>query len=187
MNQTILNRSRNDKFTLVMDIPEKLKDLEGFENADPIQFTVFGSPVPKIDVSSINLPYGGQHMAISSTSRPAYPPLNLKFLIDNKYKNYWLLWNWLNLFNDSYRSNTSMNQKINGYSEKIVLTNPFEKYVTKFSLFALDEYNNKIISFDYSGIFITGLGEINYSHQEENQIIGSATFAYNQMIVNMLK
>jgi hypothetical protein len=63
---------------------------------DKIEFTVFGSPVPKIEVKSIDLPFSGQHMNITSGARTDYGPLNLKFLLDSGYQNYWTLWNWLN-------------------------------------------------------------------------------------------
>ena len=104
MNQTVLNRARKDKFLFVLDIPNALKNiqdpvLQQNYNADPIQFTIVGSPVPKITVPSKEIPFGGQVYHTSSLSRPTYDPFNVKFFLDNGYQNYWILWNWLNLFN----------------------------------------------------------------------------------------
>ena len=102
MQQPVLNRSRSDKFAFVLDLPKALKDqvnsVLDITNADPVQFTTFGSPVPAVSVPDINLAYAGQSYHTSSNSRPAYPPLNIKFLVDNGYQNYWILWKWLNLF-----------------------------------------------------------------------------------------
>lgn len=192
MNQSILNRPRQDKFTLVLDLPEALRSmvdstLESSYKADTIQFTVFGSPVPKIEVPSVTLPYGGQSMKVSSYSRPSYPNLDLSFLVDSGYQNYWILWKWLNLFND-YADSTSDISSFAGTlpSGKILLKNKISQYVTNFTLFALDEYNNKLVSFKYTDAFVTTLGEIKYSHQESGQITGSASFAYNQMHVDLI-
>jgi hypothetical protein len=184
MNQAILNRSRNDKFLLVLEIPNALKDvydtvLNDNYDADSLQFTVFGSPVPNISVPNITLPYGGQNLNISSTARPAYPPLSLKFLIDNGYQNYWMLWKWLDLFNDSENSSTELTSKRS--------VNPMSDFTTTFSLIALDEYNNKLISFNYKSAFITNLSDINFSYQDPSEITCNVTFAYNQLDVKLLK
>ena len=72
------------------------------------------------------------------------------------------------------------------WEPNILSINPFSSYVTDFELFALDEYNNKIVNFKYSGCFITSLSEISFSHQDEGQITCSASFAYNQLHVNLL-
>jgi hypothetical protein len=105
MYQSSLNRSRNDKYLLIIDIPKALNNKydTGFNSkflADPLQITIYGSPVPDVKIPDIDIPYSGQVYKTSSLNRPAYTPLNIKFLIDNSYYNYWLIWNWLNLFND---------------------------------------------------------------------------------------
>jgi hypothetical protein len=192
MNQTILNRSRLDKFTLVLDLPIAMRKktdnlLQSPYKPDKIQFTVFGSPVPKVEVKSIDLAYSGQHMNITSGTRSDYGPLSLKFLVDNGYQNYWILWNWLNLFNNNEFSNSEINQPLDPPWDRFYLTqNPFSEYVTDFVLYSMDEYNNKLVEFKYSNSFITSLGEINFSHQDEGIITCSANFAYNQLQVNLL-
>jgi hypothetical protein len=192
MNQTVLNRSRNDKFVLVLDLPRVMKDsvdgvLQSSYSANQIQFTIFGSPVPKISVPEIDVPFGGQHIKVSSMSRPSFPSLDVKFLVDNGYQNYWTLWKWMNLFNDSRNSTSSLNTAVNTYKEPIRLTNPLDRYSSNFTLFALDEFDKRIISFEYTGVFITGLSEINYSYQDPAEITCNASFVYNQLNVNLLK
>jgi hypothetical protein len=194
MNQAILNKSRSDKFLMVLDLPTELKKkfdhiLESKYSADSIQFTTYGSPVPSVNVPSIDIPYDGQVYKTSSMSRPAYQPLNIKFFVDNGYKNYWILWQWLNLFNDAENSTSSIGIK-EIYKDlnidpklKISMTD----LVSKFSIFALDEYNNKIISFDYTHAFPVFLGEINYSHQDPSEITCNVGFSFNQLRVKLLK
>jgi hypothetical protein len=172
-----------------LDLPKALKDqvngVLNITNADPIQFTTFGSPVPAISVPAINIPYAGQSYHTSSNSRPEYPPLNLKILVDNGYQNYWILWKWLNLFNDSVNSVTDINSSTVNHN-KVILKNPLSDYTSTFSLFALDEYNNKIIEFKYTSAFITNLSPIEFSFQNSEQIICTATFVFNQLHVNLL-
>lgn len=192
MNQSILNRSRNDKFKLVMDLPIALKRkqdlvIQSNYNADQVQFTTFGSPVPSIKVNEIKVPFGGQVYNASSISRPSYDSLTLKFLIDNGYQNYWILWKWLNLFNNSEDSSTTLTEPVIMEIDDMRLTNPMSDFTTTFSLFGLDEFNNKIIEFKYTQAFITSLSPIEYSFQTANEIICTATFVFNQLNISLLK
>jgi hypothetical protein len=195
MYQSALNRSRSDKFILVVDIPKMLKDtydrvLQSENRADSIQFTIFGSPVPDIKIPAIEIPYGGQVYKSSSLSRPSYNDLNIKFLVDNGYKNYWVLWKWLNLFNDFKQSKTKLTESINVpvlNDEPIYLKNPMVDFTSKISIFGIDEYNNKIISFSYTNAFPISLGEISFDNQTANEIVCNVSFAFNQLHVDLLK
>lgn len=188
MYQSPLNRSRNDKFTMILDLPTAMKAISDpvlgtNYSADPIQFTIYGSPVPSITVPDINLPFGGQVARISSNSRPAYNPLTIKFLVDNGYKNYWILWNWLNLFNNSQTSSSDIASFPNNINQ---LKNPVSTYVSTFNIFSLDEYNNKVVNFSYTNAFPTGLSEINFSNQDPSEVNCTVTFAFNQLNVTLL-
>jgi hypothetical protein len=192
MNQTVLNRSRSDKFAFVLELPKVLKQqqdivLQKEYNADTIQFTTFGSPVPTITVPEVKVPFGGQVYNTSSISRPAYPPISLRFLVDNGYQNYWILWKWLNLFNDNKEGTTNLNAPLNSKKDDIILTNPIVDYAANFTLFGLDEFNNKIISFNYTQAFITGLSPIEFSFQNPAEITCTATFVFNQLRVDLIK
>jgi len=192
MNQSVLNRSRNDKFAFVLDLPLALKKqtdlvMSKAYNANQIQLTTFGSPVPSIRVSEIKVPFGGQVYNASSLSRPSYEALSLKFLIDNTYQNYWMLWKWLNLFNDTENSTTELTKIIPRANGEIGIDNPISDFTTTFSLFSLDEFNNKIVEFKYTQAYITSLSQIDYSFQGGTEIICTATFIFNQLIVSLLK
>lgn len=194
MNQSILNRSRADKFNLILDLPVALKKstdniLKDKFKADSIQFTVFGSPVPKIDVPEIKVPFGGQNAYVSSHVRPPAPALSLKYLVDNGYQNYWILWRWLNLFNDQSYSSSDVSNPPDGFGKWHNISTsstPLTDYQATFILYALDEYNNKIVSFKYKNAIITSLSELNYSHQENGEISGNVTFVYDQLIVELM-
>jgi hypothetical protein len=194
MLQPPLNRSRNDKFILVLDIPKALKNTfsQGFGdyfNVEPLQISIFGSPVPSISVPSIRMPFGGQSYQTSSFSRPEYTPLSIKFLVDNNYKNYWLLWSWLNLLNDAKKSTSDANASITELtnpSKDAVLKNPMTDYASRFWIYGLDEFNKRIISFEYTHSFPTSLSELNYSNQDPSEISCTVSFVFNQLQVELL-
>lgn len=195
MNQAVLNRARNDKFQLVLDLPKIMKPMtdlvlqSGYE-ADRIQFTCFGSPVPSINIPHIDVPFGGQVYKTSSNSRPSYPPLTISFMVDNGWKNYWILWKWLDQFNQATDGSTAYNFGDRAEPVAIIPDRvhiPMKDMVSKFSTFVLDEYNNRIISFDYSHVFPTSLSEINFSHQDPSEITCKVSFAYYQIRSTLLK
>jgi hypothetical protein len=156
---------------------------------DPLQLSIYGSPVPQVSIPAISVPFGGQIHKVSSMARPEYNPLTVKFLVDNGYKNYWIIWNWMNLFNDSKTSSSEITKGVDllNKSKDPVIDNPVKEYVSSFSIFGLDEYNNKIISFQYNNAFPTNLGEINFSNQDPSEINCSVTFAFNQLNVSLVK
>ena len=189
MIQTPLNKSRKDKFILILDLPLALKkkfDKTTQENfkIDPLQLSIYGSPVPQINIPAIDMPFGGQVYKTSSFSRPAYDPLTINFVIDNGYKNYWIIWSWLNLLND-FKKSTTTAHTIGENSNQI--KNPMSEYTSNFTIYAMDEYNNKIVSFKYTSCFPTQLSEIGFSNQDPSETISNATFVFNQLHVELEK
>jgi hypothetical protein len=186
MNQSILNKSRNDKFMFLFGLPsifKKIYDpvLKRDLHDDKIEFSVYGISTPSVSVPSLSLGYAGQNYKTSSFSRPDYPPLELKFFLDNGYQNYYILWKWLNLFNNAASSDTDiLTSNSVPFKKGEEFKNPMSDYTTTIKVVTMDEYNNKLITFEYTDAFITSLGGLNYSHQEGVELSCSATFAYNQ-------
>ena len=191
MNQAILNKSRNDKFIFLFTLPKALSNLydpklKSDFNDDKIQLSVYNMAVPDISIPPVSLGYGGQTYKTSSFSRPDYPQLDIRFFIDNGYHNYYILWNWLNSFNDSRYSNSEILQTGTVPSDpSFDLQNPFIDYTTTLTIITLDEYNKKLIRFDFEDAFITYLGGINYSYQDGVEITSTASFSYNQLHVTL--
>jgi len=189
MIQTPLNRSRSDKFQLILDLPLALKKLYNSATGDnykidPIQFSIYGSPVPSINVPAVDVSFGGQIYKTSSFSRPAYDPLQIKFLVDSGYKNYWTLWNWLNLLNNYKKS---ISDAVTTIENSKILSHPMHEYTSNFIIYGLDEFNKQIISFKYTHVLPTSLSEISYSNQEANEINSTITFVFNQLEVELVK
>jgi len=195
MNQAILNKQRHDKFIMVLSIPPIMRDIidvvsDDKFDPDSLQFSCYGSPVPNVSIPSIDVPYGGQVIKISSNSRPVFPSFVLTFVIDNGWRNYWILLSWLNLFNDQKDGSTSYNHGNRSESEPYAADKnniPFRDMVSSFKTYAIDEYNKKIMGFDFTNVFPTEISEIGFSHQDPSEIICKASFAFNQLHPKLIR
>ena len=131
-NQSILNKSRLDKFLLVFSIPPALREINVRENSARNSTTV----------PSIQIPYAGSNLYQSAHAREPYPPVTVNFTADNEFNNYWVIYKWLNLMHD---------QKTGVYDESdLDPDNQFNNYQTDMTLYGLDEYENRRIEFTHS-------------------------------------
>jgi|LauGreDrversion2_6_1035139.scaffolds.fasta_scaffold46676_2 hypothetical protein len=183
--QSPFNKQRKDKFLFVMSLPEALRDINKKITRsttsiqfDSISFSVYGVVVPSISINEIATRYAGQTLHVSSESRPPYTNVTVNFTIDNYFNNYWAIYSWLDLIN---------NQKYNDLDNRdLVNSTTSEVYKSTFTLYGLDEYDNKIIQFDFTKAFPTSLGEINYSYRDAAQIDTSFEFAFDQLITKLI-
>jgi hypothetical protein len=100
--QSLLNKQRKDKFTLSFNIPSALKkiDTKNVNSnlniiSDSLQFSIFGTTTPSIEVPGVEIRYAGSTLYNSSHSKNSYPPVNVNFTIDNRFNNYWVIYQWL--------------------------------------------------------------------------------------------
>jgi hypothetical protein len=186
--QSVLNRTGKDKFLLILDLPyilRKQSNIDTLIDIKPLQISVYGTVVPTIQVPPVEVRYGGQSYNVTSFSRPNYAPLNVNFVIDNSFKNYWLLWKWLTVMNDprtsSYGGTKTNNQTLTERIEKGSLA----EYQTNITVVGLNEYNQKTIEFIYYNAFITSLGGINYNYRDSEILETSAEFQFSQFDVKI--
>lgn len=182
--QSPLNRSSRDKFIMILDLPYILKSKSTSDpliDINPLQISIFGTVVPDIIVPEVDVKFAGQNFHLSTYARPNYPPLTISFVVDNDYRNYYVLWKWLDAMNlaieDYYGGNASLSN-----DERVMVGSQFE-YQTTFSIVALNEYNEPSIEFKYSKAFLSTLGGINYSYREGEIIEASAQFHFSQLDV----
>ena len=186
--QAVLNKARQDKFLLIVNTPEVLKNITSrntrsnkLVNLDSLQYSLYNCPVPAVASPAIDLPYQTQTFHVASYTRRGYDPITVNFVVDNEYKNYWFLWKWLQVLNDP-REGLYVGEKISNIDDS---KNKY-MYVTDFHLYARDEYNNNKIRFDYKDCFITELGGIEYNQRETNEIECNFKFSFNQFFVTLL-
>jgi hypothetical protein len=184
--QSPLNVGSRDKFVLVLNLPVIMRKYAATDSRislDPIQFNIFGTIVPSIEVPHNAVPFGGQTYNVSSYVRPNFNPLDVNFVVDNGYKNYWVLWKWLSILNDPRQSiykGTSV--KENDWKDKL-LSGDLTEYQADFSILGKNEYNQTTIEFKYYNAFIINLGGINYNYRETEIIESSVQFQFSQLDV----
>jgi hypothetical protein len=186
IRQSVLNKTRKDKFLMVITLPKALREINlsvgrdiTHVNENSLQFSVYGVAVPSIIVDAVEVPYGGQVFNFTSHNRPDYETISVNFTIDNEFNNYWAIYKWINLLNN--------NREAFFYAEKIPVKNhPFAEYATTITVYGLDEYNNKRIQFDYIGALPVGLGEVSYSYRTAEEAETTFQFAFSQLHVKLL-
>ena len=208
VKQAIYNKARADKFLLVLSVPDALKGESTKTERrthhksrekvmpDTLQFSIYGSVVPEVSVPSTNLPYAGQHMKVSTHAREQYSDITVNFTIDNQFNNYWYIWRWLDILNDSknsvydYTENSSAENQ--AFDKKIRLTDSkipealMMHYQTDITIFGLNEFNKNTVQFTYTKAFPVSLGQISYSHRDPSELETSFSFSFSQMLVNLL-
>ena len=190
VQQSILNKNRKDKFLLVLNLPNILKKVDKsslgdraskYLNLDSLQYSIYGSVVPSTTIPEVDMPYSGQVAKYTSYARPQYTAVTVNFTVDNGFNNWWVLWYWLNLINNSTEGTYNYDDLPDGLSYKNM-----HSYETDITVYGFDEYNNKKIQFDYLRAFITGLGEITYNYRDTEQIESTFTFAFSQLKPQLL-
>jgi len=193
--QAPLNKSRKDKFQLILTIPNILKNINtktpresDFLNLDSLQFSVYSAGLPGIDIPAHQLHYAGQTHNVTSYDRPAYPPGSIGFVIDNEFKNYWVIWKWLQLFNDQIEGTYGGPDVFKGIGGNYPKMEPemLYDYTTTITINALDEYNNPKVEFIYINAFATKLGNILYNYRDPEEIDCTFEFAFNQLDVHLI-
>jgi len=201
INQSQFNKSRLDKFLLVLNLPPILREIsEQYLGArkntkvieNSLQFSVYGSVVPAIKVPEESLYYAGQSMKVSKHTRPVYENVSVKFTIDNEFNNYWVLYKWLDLLNDEKLShfngkgivntpNVSPKEK----NQTKTLT-PTDLYQTDITLYALDEFDKNKVKFTYTNAFPVNLGGIEFNYRTADEIETTFEFAFSQLLVELV-
>ena len=201
INQSQFNKSRLDKFLLVLNLPPILKDISDqyigsrkntgiIENS--LQFSVYGTVVPQIQVPEESLYYAGQSMKVSKHTRPVYENVTVNFTIDNEFNNYWVLYKWLDLMNDEKIStfngkdifnkpNISPKEKKNPKT----LT-PTDLYQADISLYAKDEFDQNKVKFVFTKAFPVNLGSIDFNYRTPGEIETTLEFAFSQLLVELV-
>lgn len=187
--QSMLNKSRVDKFVLVINLPKPIREInkKGVRNnininLDTLQFSVYGTIVPKIQVPAIEARYMGSSVHLTSFSRPEYAPISINFTIDNYFNNYWVIFSWLNILRDQKEGTLGI------VDSKDILNKKFglDDYSTTFTVYGKDEFNKNVIQWDYTKAFPVSLGEINYNYRNATEIESTFEFAFHEVNVTLL-
>lgn len=197
ITQSQLNKSRLDKFLLVIDLPPILR---GSNNNNPnvrannlvsqnsLQFSIYGSVIPKISVPGLEAGYAGGTYKVSSNSRPPYDDVTVNFTIDNKFNNYWVIYKWLDVLGNAKNVIYNESDILPPQSNNTKLPTPLQpqSYQTNFTIYAKDEFDQNVIKFTYTKAFPVALGNIDYNYRVADEIETSFTFAFSQFFAEQV-
>lgn len=189
--QAPLNKARKDKFILILTVPNILKGLNirtprenQYFNLDTLQFSVYNITVPKMNVPEEALHIYGQNYNVTSYNRPPFSPTTVNFAVDNEFKNYWVLWKWLELLNDPLESTYASKNEFPGGPPPTIPK--MYNYQTDIVVIALDEYNKMKARFLFKWAFITNLGELSYNYRDPGETDCYFDFVFNQLDITLL-
>jgi len=195
VSQAPLNKARKDKFRITLTLPSVLKRIDArsprendYLNLDSLQFSVYGANIPSPRVPHIPLHYSGQNHNITSFDRPEYPPVIVNFTIDNEFKNYWVIWKWLQLLNDPIESTYGRPDIFKAEGGKYPKVEPetLHDYSTNIIMTSLDEYDKDKAEFEFRQAFPVRLGDYNYNFRDPEEITCDFEFVFNQLDMKLL-
>lgn len=190
MNQSPLNKSKKDKFILSLTIPKALQVINDNSPTvtsnnkvkfDTLEMSVYGIVTPSVKIKSKTLNYGTQSIKISTHVTDPHDDIKLDFTVDNEYKNYWVIYKWLDFINDQKKGVFNGDKIVN-----IIEDQNLPNYSCDFSIYGLDEYENKKIRFDYIGGFPNSLSEIKWDYKDGGDILASVVFSFTKMIPQLI-
>lgn len=181
--QNPLNRTYEDKFLFIFNLPDALKNIQhkyvqnimsAGVTTKAITMTLTDFSIPEKTIKSQFIPYGGGHLAISTHTIDPYQPFKINFKADDKLANYFTIYEWINFIQNERK----------GYfdAEDITDKTTFKAYTTNMSVVALDPYNNPIAQIMFLGAFPTSISSIDLNYKNTNDVNCSATFVFSQMV-----
>lgn len=193
--QAPINKQRADKFILVLTPPKIFREFD-IGNIFPtsIQYSVYGTIIPEISVPSTTLGFGNQSIKVSTYSRTPYNDITVNFTVDNRFHNYYFIYKWLDILNDdkdgifAKSDQGGIDDVVKSISRKNYKQGLSESdlYYTDFTLYSLDEYNNKIAQFTYTKAFPVNLGSLTANYRDATQYDTAFTFSFNQFYMKLL-
>ena len=174
---------------MVLNLPYILRKMAVTNSSisiEPLQLSVMGTFVPQINVPSVNLPFQGQHLNVTTGSRTNHPPIDIAFTVDNRFYNYWIIWKWLDVMNTAITSIYGGTPDQFLTPQELINSGMNTEYQTTISIFAMDEFNNKIVEFLYYAAFPVSLSPLQLSYADNKLMDASCQFQFNQIDMKLI-
>ena len=168
-----LNKFHANKFRLDLPKISIIEDLFEQYNQNFLQLTIKGTVAAGLAIKALPTP-GIAHKPMNLTSAGYdLQEIPVTFKIDGNCVNYFLLWSWLNKI---YNLKTAQAPVLDDGQ------NPYED----FQIIGMDNYNNPVIKFKYTGGFITSLSELEVAYDNPDSLEAKATFAYDDFSIELV-
>lgn len=183
--QSPLNKTHEDKFLFIMNLPDCLKNVQTSYIKDlqqagigkkAISWSLTNAQIPRNSIKAESMSYAGGHHYVSSHTKTPYDPLTIEFKIDNKYANYFTMYEWMNLIyheKEGYYDASNIAKGVYGS----------QSYATSLSIVGTDEYDKPVIQWSFTHAFPTEIPSIKLDYQNTGQITCQCQFVFSQMYV----
>lgn len=177
-----LNKTFQDKFYFIFELPEALKNLQKRTvngksqlgiGKKPVQWSIIKAEVPNINIKANAINYGGGTLHVSSHTKSPYDPFKLTFKVDSNWLNYYTIYEWINLIYNEREGHFD--------AENLANDTKFSSYAIPVSIVGLDEYNNPTMQWIFTYAFPTDLSSISMDYTSTEEIEFTATFVFSQM------
>jgi hypothetical protein len=167
-----------------MNLPDCLKNVRhkyvqdingaGF-GKNAITWSLTNVTIPRNSIKAESIPYGGGHYYVSSHTKTPYDALKIDFKIDNKYTNYFTIYEWMNLIYHEKHGHFN--------ADDLTTKVGTDAYATNIAVVATDEYNEPVIQWTFTKAFPVEVPSIELNYQKTDEINCSCTFYFSQMYV----
>lgn len=183
--QSPLNKTLEDKFLFVMNLPDCLKNVQSkyikkLSSAgigkNAVAWSLTNVQIPRESIKAQSMPYAGGHHYVSSHVKTPYDPLKIEFKIDNKYANYFTIYEWMNLM---------YHEKEGYYDADNIAKGQIgsQAYATSLAVIGTDEYDKPVIQWSFTHAFPTEIPSIKLDYQNTGEITCSCEFVFSQMYI----
>lgn len=151
------------------------------QNLKDVEINLQEFRIPPVEIGKVDLNYKGNTISIpGNTFVPGMKELNITYLVDSTWTNYYSLYSWAaGLAAQATSVDLSMSDK--NFPDKE--WSPLDKLLPV-KIFLIDEFKNPILKFEYHNCWISSFGEINLSYTNEpNTISHSFVLQYTDFIV----
>lgn len=183
--QSPLNKTLEDKFMFVMNLPDCLKNVQSKYikelsqagiGKNSICWALTNVQIPRESIKAESMPYAGGHHYVSSHTKSPYDSLKIEFKIDNKYANYFTIYEWLNLIYHEKEGHFDADKLAGGQYGS-------QTYATSLAVIGTDEYDKPVIQWSFTHAFPTDLSSIKLDYQNTGEITCSCEFVFSQMYI----
>ena len=124
---------------------------------------MYGIILPAISLNFEEVHWQGSKRSVAQ-NQAMFDQLQVQFLVDSKFLNWQLLYEWMTYISDN--------------SEK--MGEEYHKYAVDATLSVTDNYQNEILRIVFSGMWPVNLQEVSFSMREGEVFVeGGATFVYD--------
>ena len=162
--ETNIDKASGFSFELVF--PKLPGEVEITANEE-LAINIFGAVIPGLNMDTVEQNWQGGKVQ-NATGMLTFEPLNIQYMVDSKFLNWYLLYKWMTFINNN--------------KDKYI-DNPLD-YSVDATIRIVNNFQEEAFRIFFTNVWISTLGEVTLSYREGETILEStADFAYDRFEV----